>query len=71
MNNELNEPQAKVGDIVEAEIVAKGSSGDGIFKIDKYVVFVKDPVEIGYKGKFEIIKVTRRIGFAQLVQKDE
>lgn len=65
---ERREPPVKVGEQYDVEVEAIGSTGDGMARINGYVVFIKDPVEIGENCKVEITKVTAKVGFANLVK---
>ena len=67
---ENKQPPVKVGDKVDVKIEFIGSSGDALAKIDGYVIFVKDPLEVSDECKIEITKVTNRVGFAQLVNEN-
>ena len=64
---ENNVAPVQEGDVIEVEIVAKGIKGDGIAKIENFVIIVKD-VEIGDKPRVSITKVLRNMAFAEKVQ---
>lgn len=58
--NEL--PPVKEGDIISARIVGTGRKGDGIAKIENYVVIVPNTVE-GESYTIRITKVLPTVGF--------
>ncbi len=55
----------KKNDIIEAEIVAMSSDGNGIAKIDNFVVFVPYSA-VGDKLKLRIVKVQKSFGFGKI-----
>ncbi len=60
------EPQVNVGDIRKVKIEAVGSEGDGIAKVDGFVIFVPG-VQVNDTVTVRITKVLRRYGFAEVV----
>nr|WP_231487564.1 MULTISPECIES: TRAM domain-containing protein [Archaeoglobus] len=60
-------PPVEVGDIREVRIEAVGSEGDGIAKVDGFVVFVPG-VKVDDVVTIRITKVLRKYGFAEVVE---
>lgn len=60
------EPPVDVGDIREVKIEAVGSEGDGIAKIEGFVIFVPG-VKVDDVVTVRITKVLRKYGFAEVV----
>ena len=56
-----------VGDVVEVEITAVGGRGDGIAKIDSFVIFVKGGQK-DEKCKVKIVSVGRTHATAEKVE---
>ena len=61
------EPPVSVGDIRKVKIEAVGSEGDGIAKVDGFVIFVPG-VRVNDTVTIRITKVLRRYGFAEVVE---
>ncbi len=59
-------PPVNVGEEREVRIEGIGSGGDGIARIDGYVVFVPG-VKVDDVVKIRITKVLRKYGFAEVV----
>ncbi|WP_457591678.1 TRAM domain-containing protein [Geoglobus sp.] len=59
-------PPVQVGDVREVRIENIGSGGDGIARIDGYVVFVPG-VKVDEVVTIKITKVLRKYGFAEVV----
>ncbi len=59
-------PPVQVGDVREVRIENIGSGGDGIARIDGYVVFVPG-VKVDDVVTIKITKVLRKYGFAEVV----
>ncbi|WP_456370597.1 TRAM domain-containing protein [Geoglobus sp.] len=59
-------PPVQVGDVREVRIENIGSGGDGIARIDGYVVFVPG-VKVDDVVTVKITKVLRKYGFAEVV----
>lgn len=55
------------GDNVEVEIEDLGSKGDGIARIDGFVVFVPG-AEVGNEYEVEITSVGRKFAFGEVVE---
>ncbi len=56
----------KVGDEIDVKIEAVGEKGDGIAKIEGFVLFIPG-VKEGDEVKVRITKVLRKVGFADVV----
>ena len=56
----------KVGDIIKAKPEGKGGNGDPFFKINGFIIFVKDLADEGTEYEFEITKVSDKVGFAKV-----
>ncbi|MEG9195203.1 MAG: TRAM domain-containing protein [Candidatus Methanoglobus sp.] len=59
-------PPVQVGDVRSVRIEALGSSGDGIAKINGFVVFVPG-VKVNDEVNIRITKVLRKYGFGEVV----
>ena len=55
-----------VGDTYDAKIEDVGREGDGIARIEGFVVFVPNTKK-GDNVKIQITKVSRRVGFGEVV----
>lgn len=64
--NELT-PPVREGDILDVNIVSMGSKGDGIAKLDKFVIMVKD-TQIGDNVRVKIYKCLAKMAFAEKVE---
>lgn len=62
----LNEIPVKEGEEYEVKIEAKGSKGDGIAKIEGYVIFIPN-TKIGDEVKVRINRALRGYAFAEVV----
>lgn len=67
MNRYGNNPPIKEGDIIEITIEGTGAKGDGIGKIDNFVVMVPGARE-GDTVKVRITRVLRRMAFGELAE---
>ncbi|MDK2795791.1 MAG: hypothetical protein PWQ58_990 [Archaeoglobaceae archaeon] len=63
----FGKPPVKVGDIRDVKIEAVGSEGDGIAKIEGFVVFVPG-AKLNDSVKIRITKVLKKYGFAEMVE---
>jgi len=61
-------PPVAVGDEVDVKIDAVGEKGDGIAKVQGFVLFVPG-VKEGESVKVRVSKVLRRVGFAEVIGK--
>lgn len=52
------------GDVIEAEVVDEGDEGDGIVRVDGYVLFVEDAQE-GETVEIRVTELKPRFGFAE------
>ena len=59
-------PPVEVGEIRKVRIENLGSGGDGIARIDGYVVFVPN-TQVDDEVTIRIVKVLRNYGFAEVV----
>ncbi|MHC1577598.1 deoxyribonuclease [ANME-1 cluster archaeon ex4572_4] len=55
-----------IGETYEVEIEDVGREGDGIARVEGFVVFVPNTKK-GDKVKIKVTKVSRRVGFAEVV----
>lgn len=62
----FGKPPVKVGDVRDVKIEAVGSEGDGIAKINGFVVFVPG-AKLNDTVKVRITKVLKKYGFAEKV----
>ena len=60
-------PPVQVGDVRSVRIEALGSNGDGIAKINGFVVFVPG-VKVNDEVNIRITKVLRKYGFGEVVE---
>ena len=60
-------PPVSVGDIRSVRIEAIGTSGDGIAKIDGFVIFVPG-TKVDDNVTIRITKVLRKYGFAEVIE---
>ena len=58
----------KEGQEVDVKIEALGEKGDGIAKVDNFVLFVPN-TKVGDEVRIKITKVLRKVGFAEVVGK--
>jgi len=62
----IQKAPVKVGEEYEVEITEAGSRGDGVARINNFVVFVKDG-KVGEKHKVRIEVVKRRFAIAKII----
>ena len=60
----------KIGEIHEVEIKSVGEKGDGIARVNGFVLFVPN-VKKGEYVKIKITKVLPKVGFAEVIEKLE
>jgi len=60
-------PPVKVGDELKIKVEAIGSKGDGIAKIDKFILFVKK-AELGKEYDVKVEKVFNNYAFSNIKQ---
>jgi len=58
------------GDVIEAEVVDEGDEGDGIVRVDGYVLFVEDASE-GENIEVRVTELKPRFGFAEQVSQQK
>ncbi len=67
MNNEVGvSPPVEEGERYEVEIEDIGKEGDGVAKVENFVVFVPD-TEVGDQVEIEITRVLRTLAFGEVV----
>jgi predicted RNA-binding protein with TRAM domain len=66
-NRQFSAP-VKEGQEIEVKIEAVGEKGDGIAKVDGFVLFVPN-TKVGDEVKIKITRVLRKVGFAEVVGK--
>ena len=64
--NQGNIAPVNVGDEVDVKIEAVGEKGDGIAKVDGFVLFIPGAKE-GEECRVRITKVLRKVGFAEKI----
>jgi predicted RNA-binding protein with TRAM domain len=62
----MRSPPVKEGNTYTVKIESTGREGDGIAKIDGFVIFIPG-AKIGEEIDVRVNKVTRRVGFAEIV----
>jgi predicted RNA-binding protein with TRAM domain len=62
-------PPVKEGDVLTVKIEGMGSSGDGLARVKGFVVFIPN-TRVDDEVKVRITKVSRKVGFAELVEDD-
>ncbi len=67
---EARRAPVNVGDELEVKIESVGSKGDGIAKVEGFVLFVAGTRQ-GEKVKVKVTKVLQNVGFAQVVSRIE
>lgn len=58
-------PPVEEGQVIAAECVGKGTKGDGIFKVDGFVIIVPD-TEIGETYNIKVTIVRPNIAFGEI-----
>ena len=61
-------PPVKADDEIEVEIIGKGKKGDGVAKLEDYIIFVPG-TDVGDKLKVKITKVWPNCAFGEPVGK--
>lgn len=67
MDNFGMRPPVEVGDVVNVKIEAIGSGGDGIAKVDGFVVFVPG-AKVDDEVSIRVNRVLRKYAFAEVVE---
>ena len=62
----MRTPPVKEGNTYTVKIESTGREGDGIAKIDGFVIFIPG-AKVGEEIDVKINKVTRRVGFGEVV----
>ena len=68
MNKGNNIP--KVNEEYDVTIESEGTKGDGVTKINGFVVFIPE-TKIGENVRIRITKVTAKYGFGEVIQEEE
>ena len=55
----------KEGDIIDVEIINVGEKGDGVAKVEGFIIFIPDAKQ-GETVKVKITKVLNKFGFAEI-----
>ena len=63
----FGKPPVSVGEVREVKIVAMGKSGDGIAKVNGFVVFVPG-TNTNDVVKVKVTKVLKKFAFAEVVE---
>jgi predicted RNA-binding protein with TRAM domain len=66
----MRNPPVQEGNTYTVKIESTGREGDGIAKIDGFVIFVPG-ANVGEELEVKINKVTRRVGFAEKILSSE
>jgi predicted RNA-binding protein with TRAM domain len=66
-NNRYNDAPVNVGEEYDVKIEDMGRSGDGIAKVDGYILFVPNTKK-GQEVKIKVTETKRNLGFAELVE---
>lgn len=66
-SKEFAEKPVQEGDVLEVEVEEEGDQGDGLVRIDGFVVFVEGASR-GYSGDVEITNVGPDFGFAEAIE---
>ncbi|WP_457549267.1 TRAM domain-containing protein [Archaeoglobus sp.] len=66
-NLRFGKPPVSVGEVRELKIVAMGSGGDGIAKVNGFVVFVPG-TKVNDVVKVKVTKVLKKFAFAEVVE---
>ena len=70
MTEYLGNPPVKVGQCINLPIISEGEKGDGVGKVEGYVIFVPG----AKKGEEVQVKITRtlpKVGFAEILAGEE
>ncbi|MGM5483475.1 MAG: TRAM domain-containing protein [Nanobdellota archaeon] len=65
--SEEQEKPVSIGDVIDVKIEAVGKKGDGIAKINNFVIFVPEAKE-GEEIKVKVNKVLNKVAFANKVE---
>lgn len=67
MKNSKEYTPVKIGERFNVRIEGIGQKGDGVAKIDGYVIFVEPPVELGEDCTIQITNKLPKFGFGKKV----
>jgi len=65
-NIDTSTPPVKDGEEYNLSCEAQGAKGDGICKVERYIIFVEG-AQIGKRYKVLITKATQKCGFGKIV----
>jgi predicted RNA-binding protein with TRAM domain len=66
----MRNPPVQEGNTYTVKVESTGREGDGIAKIDGFVIFIPG-AKVGEELEVRINKVTRRVGFAEKLESEE
>ena len=66
----MRNPPVQEGNTYTVKVESTGREGDGIAKIDGFVIFIPG-AKVGEELEVRINKVTRRVGFAEKLDSEE
>ena len=61
-------PPVKIGELLDVRIESVGDRGDGITKVNGFIIFVSNTAA-GERVKIKITKIMRKIGFGEVVER--
>lgn len=67
MKNKFGKVPVKVGDVLSVKIVGVGVNGDGVARVDGFIIIVQAQLEIGCEVSIEITRVLAKFAFAEIV----
>lgn len=67
--NNLRDPPVRVDEVFNLEIEGIAEKGDGVAKIEGYVIFISG-TQIGDKVTCKITKVLPKFAFAEIIEKN-
>jgi predicted RNA-binding protein with TRAM domain len=56
----------QVGDELEVTVEGKGKTGDGVAKVNGYVIFIKGETEVGQKYMIRVVRIGRNFATGEL-----
>lgn len=63
----MKEKPVKLGEELDVEIINVGEQGDGVAKVDGFVLFVPG-AKTGEKVRVRVNKLCSKVGFAEMVE---
>ena len=70
MNNQDQKPPVSVGEEYEVKITGVGEKGDGIARVNNFIIFVNGTKK-GDHVKIRVTKVFSKVGFGEVIEKLE